>query len=447
LNEQPLREPKKLPTDCAVFFKKKAWARGVIMAYTLRMPEVAANATHATLVSWTKREGESIDIGQSIADVETDKAVVELPVEHGGVIGQLLVSNGTEVAVGAPIAILLEPGETLAQANPVASPANTAHQPAPKAESNVVPAHPAPLSAGGALPVAGLQRVLSSPVARLLAKEHGMDLREISGSGPRGRITKNDVQQHLLVREEPPIKGPAPTRAPTALSIQASSSTVIPLTSMRRTIARRLSESKSTVPHFYVRVKCQVDALMAARAQINEGRDLAISVNDFVIRACAVALTQESAMNVSWRDEGVHQFDQADISMAVATPNGLITPIIHDAASLSLSQISQQARALAELARAGSLQPSQFQGGTFSVSNLGMYGVDEFDAIINPPQAGILAVGAIRAEPIVKEGELTIGHVMQCVLSVDHRAVDGAVAARWLSRFRTLIESPFKMLA
>jgi pyruvate dehydrogenase E2 component (dihydrolipoamide acetyltransferase) len=429
-----------------VFFKKKAWARGVIMAYTLRMPEVAANATHATLVSWTKREGESIAIGQSIADVETDKAVVELPVEHGGIIGQLLVSNGTEVAVGAPIAILLEPGETLAQANPVASPPNQAHQPAPKAESNVVLAQLTPLSVA-VLPTAGLARVLSSPVARLLAKEHGMDLRELSGSGPRGRITKNDVQQHLLARQQPQAKGSAPTRASTVLSKQASSSTVIPLTSMRRTIARRLSESKSTVPHFYVRVKCQVDALMAARTQINEGADLAISVNDFVIRACAVALTQESAMNVSWRDEGVHQFDQADISMAVATPNGLITPIIHDAASLSLSQISQQARALAELARAGGLQPSQFQGGTFSVSNLGMYGVDEFDAIINPPQAGILAVGAIRAEPIVKEGELTIGHVMQCVLSVDHRAVDGAVAARWLSRFRTLIESPFKMLA
>lgn len=426
------------------------------MPYTLRMPEVAANATHATLVCWNKAEGERINAGESIADVETDKAVLELPVETTGVIGKLLVANGTEVAVGAPIAILLAEGETL-------TPATTTGAPSPALSSDALS------SAGvritrvtpqGSDPADAQEtpgRILSSPVARLLAREHRLDLGNVSGSGPRGRITKNDVQQHLLrvtasgetAASTVVATAARPHPGETALTapINASStSTVLSLTSMRRTIARRLLESKTTVPHFYVRVTCEMDNLLAARSQINAGRAMHISVNDFVMRACAVALSREPAMNVSWREDGIHQFSQVDISMAVATPTGLYTPIIHDAGNLPLSVISERARALARQAREGTLQPAQYQGGTFSVSNLGMYGIDDFDAIINPPQAGILAVGAIRQEPLVRDGALVAGHVMRCVLSVDHRAVDGAVAARWLSLFRDLLQSPLKML-
>ena len=405
------------------------------MPYTLRMPEVAANATHATLVCWNKGEGERISAGESIADVETDKAVLELPVETTGLIGKLLVANGTEVAVGAPIAILLAEGETLASANLDLRPDTKEAMPAGNArDSEVIGTTTGDARHSNrtspAIPKT-TERILSSPVARLLAREHKLDLDHVSGSGPKGRITKNDVQQHILQQRQ--------THA-------TASSTVLAITSMRRTIARRLHESKSTIPHFYVRITCEMDNLLAARAQINAERTKHISVNDFVMRACAVALSREPAMNVSWREDGIHQFLQTDISMAVATPTGLFTPIIHDAANLPLSVISDRARSLAKQAREGTLQPAQFQGGTFSVSNLGMYGVDDFDAIINPPQAGILAVGAIRQVPLVRDGTLVAGHVMRCVLSVDHRAVDGAVAARWLALFRDLMQSPLKML-
>lgn len=446
------------------------------MPYTLRMPEVAANATHATLVCWNKAEGERINAGESIADVETDKAVLELPVETTGVIGKLLVANGTEVAVGAPIAILLAEGETLTPATTTDAPSPAVRTDAvrtdavssPALSSNAVSSNDVrtinvtPPSSDPAAAQTSSARILSSPVARLLAREHRLDLGDVSGSGPRGRITKNDVQQHLLRTTAPgetaastvvassvvaSAARPHPGEPALATPISASStSTVLALTSMRRTIARRLLESKTTVPHFYVRVTCEMDNLLAARSQINAGRAMHISVNDFVMRACAVALSREPAMNVSWREDGIHQFSQVDISMAVATPTGLYTPIIHDAANLPLSRISERARALAKQAREGTLQPAQYQGGTFSVSNLGMYGIDDFDAIINPPQAGILAVGAIRQAPLVRDGALVAGNVMRCVLSVDHRAVDGAVAARWLSLFRDLMQSPLKML-
>lgn len=425
------------------------------MPYTLRMPEIAANATHATLVCWNKSEGERISAGQSIADIETDKAVLELPVESAGTIGKLLVVNGTEVAVGDPIAILLSDGESLVsfdhnldgprdevarETDEQQSQANTSSAVSRQGTSARPDSHS---STGNA--ERSQQRILSSPVARLLARENLIDLKEVQGSGPRGRITKNDVQQHLSQLQTNPASL-HPARSAHTPGPKLVASTITAPTSMRRTIARRLHESKTTIPHFYVRVTCNMQELIALREQVNSGRQERISVNDFVIRACAVALTLEPDMNVSWRDDGVHQFEQADVSMAVATPAGLITPIIHNAAELTLSSISRQSKALVEQARNGTLQPEQYQGGTFSVSNLGMYGIDDFDAIINPPQAGILAVGAIRDEPIVKSGSVIAGKTMRCVLSVDHRVVDGAVAARWLAQFKDLIESPLKLL-
>lgn len=425
------------------------------MAYTLRMPEVAANATHATLVCWNKAEGESIQVGESIADVETDKAVIELPVEQAGIVGKLLVANGAEVPVGEPIAILLAKGETLADADvvPEAIESKPAKTPEPKSAALTSLTPPATQvsgatfattqSSGPPSTAAKAGRVFSSPAARLLAKQHGVDLADVNGSGPNGRITKHDVVQH--VQSSPASK---PKATPTAVSAAGDwpSYKVVTPSATRRTIARRLSQSKQEVPHFYLRARCSMDELLLARGQVNANRESPISINDFVIRACAVALMQVPQMNVSWRDEGIYEYERADISVAVDTPNGLITPIVTDANNKTLSAISAEIRQLAKLAREGRLQPSQFQGGTFSISNLGMFGVDDFDAIINPPQAGILAVGAVQSVPVVLDEAVVPGKVMDVVLSVDHRVVDGAVAAQWLAAFRKLIEQPLTML-
>lgn len=421
------------------------------MPYTLRMPEVAANATHATLVCWNKAEGERIEAGHSIADLETDKAVVELPVEQGGVIGKLLVANGAEVQVGAPIAILLQEGEVLTDASLSGVAQNTVVKSqalAPEAmmaEAESIQASMVPVS--GEQPSDRHGRVFSSPVARLLAKQHGLDLTQVTGSGPNGRVTKHDVVKHVdgqvRIQAEPQTRTPAVTNA--VVPDKALATVTVP-SATRRTIAKRLSQSKLEVPHFYLRTRCDVDGLLAARKQVNKAREVPISINDFVIRACAVALVQVPQMNVSWRDDGIHTFERADISVAVDTPNGLMTPIIFDANHKTLSAISAEMRALARLARDGRLQAAQFQGGTFSVSNLGMFGVTDFDAIINPPQAGILAVGAVQSVPVVRDGAVVPGRVMDVVLSVDHRVVDGAMAARWLAAFRALIEQPLTML-
>jgi pyruvate dehydrogenase E2 component (dihydrolipoamide acetyltransferase) len=419
------------------------------MPYTLRMPEVAANATHATLVCWNKSEGESIEAGQSIADVETDKAVVELPVEKGGVVGKLLVANGAEVPVGEPIAILLQSGESLTDAELPPSALAKAAKPVTAPEPVVASVSLKPEMAEPVVKASGKQgRVFSSPVARLLAKQHGIDLSTVAGSGPNGRVTKHDVVRHVgSVTSALPVQS-VPSGSVQA-NLQASAqpmARVVAPTATRRTIAKRLAQSKLEVPHFYLRTRCDVEALVSVRRQINASRETPISINDFVIRACAVALARVPQMNVSWRDEGIHEFDRADISVAVDTPNGLLTPIIRDAGNKTLSAISGEIRELARIAREGRLQPAQFQGGTFSVSNLGMFGVTDFDAIINPPQAGILAVGAVQSVPVVRDGAVVAGQVMDVVLSVDHRVVDGAVAARWLAAFRQLIEQPVTML-
>lgn len=428
------------------------------MPYTLRMPEVAANATHATLVCWNRAEGERIESGQSIADVETDKAVLELPVEQGGVIGKLLVANGAQVPVGEPIAVLLQDGESLGDLAEQAAASGPAVATA-ATESDMA-------QATASSSVVASARVYSSPVARLLAKQNQIDLAGVPGTGPRGRVTKHDVVRHLQavgsVSAAAPISAPLIATNVTSFNASGRSSSatqtnvgalggaalariVVP-TATRRTIAQRLLQSKQEIPHFYLRARCDVEALLAARRQINAVRDVPLSINDFVVRAAAVALMQVPQMNVSWREDGIHEFDHADISVAVDTPNGLITPIVFDAGNKVLSVISSEIRALAHQAREGRLQPAQFQGGTFSVSNLGMYGVDEFDAIINPPQAGILAVGGVRAVPVARDHEVVVGRVMDVVLSADHRVVDGAVAARWLAAFRALIEQPLTML-
>jgi len=420
------------------------------MPYVLRMPEVAANATHATLVCWNRSEGEKIEAGQSIADVETDKAVLELPVNDSAIVGKLLVSNGQEVPVGEPIAVLLQPGETLEDgAQPESQVyANQAGDVDVSSESTEVEAlegEVVPQRNPSSPKPEAFERTngrrFSSPAARLLAKQHDLDLSEVAGSGPRGRVTKHDVIHHL--NNEP---SPGTESVVTSAQHIERAVRVISPTPTRRTIAKRLSQSKAEVPHFYLRARCNVKALLAARQQINEQLQTPVSINDFVIRAAAVSLAKVPELNVSWRDDGIHEFDQVDISVAVDTPNGLMTPIVFDAANKTLIAISSEIRELAQLARQGGLQATQFQGGTFSVSNLGMFGVDNFDAILNPPQAGILAVGAVQTIPVIEGQDVVPGQVMDVVLSVDHRAVDGAVGARWLATFRSLIEQPIVML-
>jgi len=403
------------------------------MATLLRMIEVAANATHATLAAWSKQPGESFAAGDALADVETDKAMVEISADSAGVMGTQLVQAGQEVAVGAPIAVLLAEGETSADADAllqtldVAAPAPVSSEsPAPAATeaaigTNVETTAPSP------------GRIFASPLARRLASQHGIDLARLQGSGPGGRIVKVDVERALAA---------APAIAPASVA----TFTETPHSAMRRTIARRLTESKSSIPHFYLKAACRMERLLALRAEINAISSRKISVNDFIIRAVAVALREVPEANVGWTETAMRHYSQADIAVAVSTDSGLITPIVRDAGGKSLAQISAEINDLAARAKAGQLKPEEYQGGSFSVSNLGMYGVDEFSAIINPSQAAILAVGAAQSQPVVEHGELKAGTVMHCTLSVDHRAIDGALAAKWLAEFRRVIEAPLALL-
>ncbi|WP_439683722.1 pyruvate dehydrogenase complex dihydrolipoamide acetyltransferase [Cupriavidus oxalaticus] len=415
------------------------------MAILLRMPEVAANATHATLQAWTRQEGDKIAVGDCIAEIETDKAMVELNADTAGTLGRMLVRAGQEVEVGAPIGVLLVNGETHADIDAlIAASGGIA---VPGAQSPVsAPAVPvAPLAAEPATVPA---RIFASPLARRLAAQRGLDLATLAGSGPNGRIVRRDVE---AARAEAPTATltatPAPAAARPAPVRDAGEDFIeIPHSNMRRTIARRLAESKSTIPHFYLSVDCQMDRLLALRAEVNAGAARKISVNDFVVRAVAVALREVPEANVAWTDTAMRQFRSADIAVAVSTDTGLITPIVRAADSKPLSAISAEIAELAARARAGQLRPDEYQGGSFSVSNLGMHGVTEFSAIINPPQAAILAVGATQPVPVVRDGQVEVAQVMRCTLSVDHRAIDGALAAKWLAAFRRLLENPLAML-
>lgn len=417
------------------------------MATLLRMPEVAANATHATLAAWSKKEGEPIAAGDCLAEVETDKAIVEISADSAGVMGQWLVPAGQEVEVGAPIAVLLAAGEAAADVQALLQAAGAVATAPAAAAASAVPGTPAPAATTAQ---ASGDRLRASPLARRLAAQRGVDLSRLQGSGPGGRIVKIDVER---AQAAAPAPAPAPASAPVAAAPAAapagsgaSAFTEVPHSSMRRTIARRLAESKSTIPHFYLTVECRMERLLALRTEINASASRKISVNDFIVRAVAVALREVPQANVGWTDTAMRQYAQADVAVAVSTDTGLITPIVRAADRKTLSQISAEIADLAARARAGQLRPEEYQGGSFSVSNLGMHGVGAFSAIINPPQAAILAVGASQQKPVVENGELKVGTVMACTLSVDHRAIDGALAAQWLAAFQRAIEAPLSML-
>ena len=411
------------------------------MATLICMPEVAANATQVTLQTWIKKEGEVVAVGDCLAEIETDKAIVEFNADRAGVMGPMLIQAGQEVEVGSPIGVLLDVGETSVNVSALLAKtgdnASVTQLPNP---STSEPAAPPTLLSGSK--VTPSHRVFVSPLARRLAKQHGIDLNTLIGSGPNGRIVKRDIEAGSAVVVSSPVMAQPSTVSPSTLGDY----TEVPHSGMRRTIARRLTESKSTIPHFYLSVDCRMDRLMSLRSEINTAMPRKISVNDFIVRAVAVALREVPQANVGWTENAMRQYTQADIAIAVSTDFGLITPIVRAADRKSLSMISQEIADLAERARASQLRPDEYQGGSFSVSNLGMFGVSEFSAIINPPQAAILAVGMTQQVPVVEDGAVKIASVMRCTLSVDHRAIDGALAAQWLAAFKRLLENPLSIL-
>jgi len=433
------------------------------MAKLIKMPEIAANATSAVIVQWSRKEGEAIKAGECLAEIETDKAVIEYDADSNGVLGKILAAAGQEVEVGAPIAVLFEEGETEVDIAALLAAAGVAVElPAGAGTTaSATASASAAKTTGAAEPerepnAAAAGRIFASPLARRLAQERGLALAGMTGSGPHGRIVRRDVE--AAAQAAPATAADATAAAgsdatlpgiavPSASAAQGSAAfTDIPHSGMRRTIARRLSESKASIPHFYLSADCRMDRLLALRAEINAAGTRKISVNDFIVKAVAAALQSVPDMNVSWTEAALRKYQQADISVAVSTEGGLITPVVRNAGGKTLSAISREIVDLAARARSGALAPNEYQGGSFTVSNLGMFGVREFSAIINPPQAAILAVGATLSQPVVVDGQLAVAQVMKVTLSVDHRAVDGALAAQWLAAFQRCIENPLSAL-
>lgn len=429
------------------------------MPIEVTMPALSPTMEEGKLAKWIKKEGDTVSAGDVICEIETDKATMEVEAVDEGIIAKILISEGTEgVKVNTPIAVLLEDGEDASALKDL--PAKTANDktPAKTEESKAAPvtANTAATTTIAPAVQSSGSRVFATPLAKRIAKDKGLDLSQVKGSGPHGRVVKADVEN---------AKGgsaPAATTASSTPSKTVSAGVdarkqadllgieydLIPNNNIKKITAQRLTEAKQTVPHFYLSVDCQLDTLLAARKELNDAADGAfkLSVNDFIIKAVAQALKAYPAANTSWSDEGILQYKHSDVSIAVATPNGLITPIVKKAETKSLSEISNEMKDLAGRARDGKLKPEEFQGGTFSISNLGMFGVKNFQAIINPPQSCILAVGAGEQRAVVIDGKVEIKTVMTVTLSTDHRSVDGAVGAEFLQFFKRYIENPVTML-
>jgi pyruvate dehydrogenase E2 component (dihydrolipoamide acetyltransferase) len=436
------------------------------MPIEILMPALSPTMTEGNLAKWVKKEGDEVHSGDVLAEIETDKATMEFEAVDDGRVGKILVPEGAQgVKVNQPIALLLGEDE---DASALEKFAGSAPKPAPTAPGREERTQPtAAEPALVAQPVIGRDRggngrIFASPLARRMAQQAGLDLGTISGSGPQGRIVKADIDAVLsAARGAPapvqtrPAGAPQPPPAPSpALSKERVLAlagnppyTERPLTAMRRVIAKRLTEAKQTVPHFYLTIDCEIDELLRIRTELNAKSDAyRISVNDFVIRAAALALRQIPAANASWSDDAILLWDTVDIAVAVALEDGLITPIVKAADRKGLAAIASETKDLAARARSGKLKLEEFQGGTFSISNLGMFGVRDFAAVINPPHGGILAVGAGEQRPVVKNGALAIATVMSCTLACDHRVVDGAVGAQLLAAFKKLVEDPLTML-
>jgi pyruvate dehydrogenase E2 component (dihydrolipoamide acetyltransferase) len=464
------------------------------MATVVRMPSVLAGATEAAIAHWLVSPGDTVAVGTLLAEIETEKALVEYAAEEAGVVGRLVLREGDSGAIGDPIAVLVAAGETEADIDAALGGAGAAQASADglAAADGAPAAAPSGRAASGTnghqvAPRAG--RIFASPLVRKLAGERGIDLAGLHGTGPNGRIVRRDLERFLaagtaaagpaLAPSTDPAAGPAPAPASTPVGgvtaggeaeqatvrtdalypepadgggTASAGGTLIPHTPMRRAIARRLTESKATVPHFYLTAEPVVDELLALRERVNaalppgEPEPVKVSVNDFVIAAVAAAFRDVPEANVTWSDDGLIAYRSVDISIAVATADGLVAPVLRAVEGKRLSAIARESAALARRARDRRLLQHELAGGTFAVSNLGMYGTTEFSAIINPPQSGILAVGAARQQPVVVDGALTVATVMRCTLSVDHRAIDGALAARWLAAFTSRMENPLGTL-
>lgn len=437
------------------------------MPIKVLMPALSPTMTEGKLAKWAVKEGDSVESGDVLAEIETDKATMEVESVDEGTVGKILVAEGTDgVAVNDVIALLLEDGEDASALDSVdtssGAPATPAAEPAPAPAAAPTPAAEAAPAASVAAPTpaASGSRVFASPLARRIAGMEGLDITAISGSGPHGRIVKRDVEAALAAgtgKAAPAAATPTAAAAPVATppaGIDAGMLELlpnfeeIPNSGMRKTIASRLTASARDIPHFNVSADIEMDALMALRKELNgrEGADYKISVNDFVIKAVALALKRQPDCNVAYTDDAILKFDRVDISMAVAVDGGLITPIIHDAGSKGLATISANAKELAGKARDGKLQPHEYQGGTFSISNLGMFGVKSFNSIINAPQGGILSVGGAEQRPIVKDGALAIATIMSLTLAVDHRCIDGANAAALMKELKGILEDPLQLM-
>ncbi len=435
------------------------------MAIEILMPALSPTMEEGTLAKWLVKEGDEVASGDLLAEIETDKATMEFEAVDEGVIGKILVAEGTEaVKVNTPIAILLEEGESADDVSTVSAAPAAPPEPAAPAAADTPAAQAAPTAPPA--PKSGEARVFASPLARRIAAQKGLDLTQITGSGPHGRIVKADVESAEMRPQARGEAAPQAAKAPSERAAPAASGpstdTVlamyqdrefeeVSLDGMRKTIAARLTEAKQTIPHFYLRRDIKLDALLKFRSEINaqlETRGVKLSVNDFIIKACANALQAVPDCNAVWAGDRVLKLKPSDVAVAVAIEGGLFTPVLRDADAKSLSTLSTEMKDLAARARDRKLAPHEYQGGSFAISNLGMFGIDNFDAVINPPHGGILAVGAGVKTPVVgADGELTVATVMSVTMSVDHRVIDGALGAEFLNHIVDNLENPMAMLA
>jgi pyruvate dehydrogenase E2 component (dihydrolipoamide acetyltransferase) len=425
----------------------------------ITMPRLSDTMEEGTLAAWLKQPGDQVHRGDLLAEIETDKATMELEAFEEGVLERVLVQEGETVPIGQPIAVIGSgAGDGAAAPPPASTPAEAASRIETAPEVETPAARPAEPSAPHPAPPAD-RPVKASPMARAIARDQGIDLATVTGSGPGGRVVKADVEAVAAGDGGRAVAAPAPAAPPPAAPAPAAPATAppaaddveeVPLTSMRKTVARRLVESMQSAPHFYLTIQVDVDALLELRAELNrrladEGTKL--SVNDLLVKACAVTLRTHPEINVSWGGDKILRHRRVHVGIAVAVEGGLIVPVVRDADQKSVSQISREAKALIERARAGKLRPEEFTGGTFTISNLGMFGIDQFTAVINPPEAAILAVGATTAEPVVHDDRLATRQRMKLTMSIDHRAVDGATGAQFLAGLKVVLEEPLRILA
>ncbi len=418
------------------------------MATNVVMPQMGYDMREGTVVRWYKQEGETVDRGEVIADIETDKATVEFEAYTGGVLGRIVAQEGVAIPVGQLIAIITEPGESVPEAaEPAPAPA-AAPEPAPAPVAAPPPAPEPAAPAPAAAPESADGRVRASPLARRLARERGIDIATVAGTGPNGRVTERDIEayQPALAPSEPaPAAAPTP---PPAVPAAAPADSRIELSRMRQTIARVTSDSKSTAPHFYVTAEVDMEKAMSLRRDVNDASDPEnrVSVNDLMVKACALALAKHPKFNSFFRGDHLEVHGAMNIGIAIALESGLILPGVSNCESKSLLQIAAATKDLINRANSGALRNEEYSSTTFSISNMGMFDVESFTAIIYPPHAAILAVGSVKQQPVVRDGQLTVGTMMKATLSTDHRVADGAEAAQFLMEIKRVLENPVSLL-